>query len=87
MVLLESQISIVSFNIKEITFSEISYILDHAFNTMIRFGFHCTPYAHKAINTFLSGTILFSLGYFDTKEEIDIFIKALKSIIREKKKH
>lgn len=81
----DKQIPVVSFNINEIEPSEVSYILDQAFNIMSRPGLHCAPYAHKTIKTFPSGTIRFSLGYFNTKKEVDLSIQALKHIIREKK--
>lgn len=81
----DMQVPVISFNINGIEPSEASYILDQAFNIMSRPGLHCAPYAHKTIKTFPSGTIRFSLGYFNTKEEVDTSIQALKHIIREKK--
>lgn len=81
----DMQIPLVSFNVNKIEPSEVSYILDQAFNIMSRAGLHCAPCAHRTIKTFPSGTIRFSLGYFNTKEEVDISIQALKHIIREKK--
>ncbi|MDI6785268.1 MAG: aminotransferase class V-fold PLP-dependent enzyme [bacterium] len=82
----DSQIPVVSFNINGIESSEASYILDQVFNIMSRPGLHCAPYAHKTIKTFPSGTIRFSLGYFNTKEEVDISVQAIKHIIGEKKR-
>jgi cysteine desulfurase family protein len=74
------QISTVSINIKDMDPSEVSYILDSEFGIMTRSGMHCTPYCHKTINTFPKGTVRFSIGYFNTKDDIDYTLDAIKKI-------
>ncbi len=42
-----------------------------------RAGAHCAPLAHRAIGTTKNGTVRFSFGYNNTKEEIDETIRVL----------
>ncbi len=79
----KKQASVISINIGEEDSSEISYILDSVFNIATRSGLHCAPLAHKTIGTFEQGTIRFSIGYFNTKEDIDKALEALKNIVSE----
>lgn len=79
----KKQASVISLNIGDLDSSEISYILDQAFNIAVRSGLHCAPLAHKTIGTFEQGTVRFSIGYFNTKEDIDEAINAIKKICEE----
>jgi cysteine desulfurase family protein len=76
----KKQASVVSINIEEEDSSEIGYILDKVFDIGVRPGLHCAPMAHKTIGTFEQGTVRFSFGYFNTKEDIDKALEAIKSI-------
>jgi selenocysteine lyase/cysteine desulfurase len=74
------QTSTVSINIKEMDPSEVSYILDSNYGIMTRSGIHCTPSAHRTIGTFPRGTVRFSIGYFNTEEEIKQVLDAVREI-------
>jgi cysteine desulfurase family protein len=74
--------AVVSFNLSGKSPSEVSLILDEKYNIMCRPGLHCAPQAHKTIGTFPAGTLRFSLGYFNTEEEIDYSLKAMYEISR-----
>ncbi|MEM4260994.1 MAG: aminotransferase class V-fold PLP-dependent enzyme [Candidatus Woesearchaeota archaeon] len=79
------RVSTVSFNVNRFQPSEVADYLDKNYRICVRSGLHCAPEAHKTINTFPNGTIRFSLSYFNTKEEIDTSINALKSFIMKNK--
>lgn len=64
---------------------ELSYILDDKYGIMTRSGLHCSPLAHRTIGTFPKGTLRFSIGYFNTEEEINYTIDSLKEIIKTKR--
>jgi cysteine desulfurase / selenocysteine lyase len=76
----------VSFNIKNISSSELAETLSDDYNIMSRAGLHCAPLAHETIGTFPRGTVRFSFSFFNTLEEIDMTVKTLKKISRENKK-
>jgi len=79
------KIPVVSFNIKDMTPSDISYMLDREFNIMSRPGLHCAPSAHRTIGSFPEGTVRFGFGMFNTEEEIKIAIEAIEKIALAKK--
>ena len=72
--------SCISFNMKDLDTSELSFILDNDYNIKNRSGLHCAPLAHETLGTFPSGTVRLSLSYFNTKEEIDYTLMALNKI-------
>ena len=80
---IKKQASVVSLNIKNRTSSEVSFLLDNQFDIATRPGLHCAPLAHQTIGTEGKGAVRFSFGYFNTKDEIDEAIVALKSIAKE----
>ena len=43
-------------------------------------GLHCAPLAHQALGTFPDSTVRFSLGYFNTLEDVQLAIKAIRRI-------
>lgn len=55
--------------------------LNNEFGICIRTGLHCAPNAHRALGTFPRGTIRFSFGFFNTLEDIDTIIVALKATL------
>jgi cysteine desulfurase family protein len=71
---------VVSFTIAGTTPSEVGLLLDDSFGIMARTGLHCSPSAHKSIGTFPDGTVRFSFGWFNTAEEIDASLVALREI-------
>jgi len=73
---------VVSFNIKNIQCSDVSEILSDEYGIMSRAGLQCTPLSHETVGTYPEGTVRFSFGIFNTKEEIDNSITALKNISR-----
>ncbi len=62
--------SVVSFNIRGASPSDVSSALDEQFGIMCRPGLHCAPAAHRAIGTFPQGAVRFSVGVFNTAAEV-----------------
>lgn len=79
----DKQSAVISINIGDEDSSEIAFILDKAFNIAIRSGLHCAPMAHRTVGSFEQGTVRFSIGYFNTKEDIDKSIEAIKEICQQ----
>jgi selenocysteine lyase/cysteine desulfurase len=74
------QVPIISLNIAGYEPGEVGAILDQAFDVKVRTGLHCAPAAHKTLGTFPLGTIRLSPGYFNTVEEINFTVAAIKKI-------
>ena len=79
---LSKMTSVVSFNIDGVEPSEGAFIFDAHYSICSRAGLHCAPIAHRSIGTFPVGTIRFSFGYFNSFEEIDIAINALRDMVK-----
>ena len=60
--------------------ARISVLLDREHGIMTRSGLHCAPLAHKNLNTYPEGTLRFSIGYFNTEQDINKTLQALKEV-------
>jgi selenocysteine lyase/cysteine desulfurase len=60
--------------------SDLASILDDSFEIAVRPGLHCSPYMHKHLGTFPSGTLRVSPGVFNTDEQLAQLIDALDQI-------
>jgi cysteine desulfurase family protein len=67
--------------IKDFDMSNASYILDSEYNIMVRSGLHCAPAAHKTLGTYPKGTIRFSVGYYNTLEEVDYVLEKMEELV------
>lgn len=81
----EQQIATVSFNIRDKAPSEIGLRLDEEFGILCRVGLHCSPASHRTIGTFPAGTVRFGLGFYNTEDEVDFAIAAIRMLIKEVK--
>lgn len=72
--------SVVSFTLSGADPSAIGFTLDRDFDVSVRVGLHCAPLAHRTIGTFPQGTVRVSPAVFNTEDEIDCFIAAMKQI-------
>ena len=82
----DNRVSIVALNIGEIDSSKISDILSNDYNIATRPGAHCAPLMHEALGTINQGIVRFSFSYFNTFEEVDKGIEAIKEISAKFKK-
>ena len=57
--------------------------LEERWGIMTRIGLHCAPLAHQTLGTYPNGTIRFAVSHFTTEEQIDICIKACKTLAEE----
>jgi cysteine desulfurase family protein len=78
--------AVVSFAVKGMSPSEVSFELDERFGIMSRPGLHCAPSAHRTIGTFPEGTVRFSFGVFTTEDEISAALRAVETLVKENKK-
>lgn len=72
---------VVSFNIGNAPSTDISYILDSEFDIEVRSGLHCAALSHQTLETVDQGVIRASFSYFNTKQEVEEFVKIIGQII------
>ncbi len=77
---LKNKVSVVSVTVDGMTTAEVCFLLDRYHQVATRGGLHCAPRAHKTIGTFPQGTVRFSPGFFNTLEEADQVISAMRQI-------
>ena len=73
--------AIVSVNLGTEESGQISDWLWEDYGIAVRAGAHCAPLMHKALGTEKQGAVRFSFSYFNTEEEVDTAIQALKEIL------
>jgi len=74
----EGRAALAAFTAGEIHPQDLATMLDEE-GIAIRSGHHCTQALHRYLN--LSSTARASLYFYNTREEIDVFVKALKETI------
>ena len=74
---------IVTLNIGESDSGEVGDRLANQFGICVRAGAHCAPLAHIALGTRKQGAVRFSFSHFNTVEEIQAGIDAIKEIAYE----
>jgi cysteine desulfurase / selenocysteine lyase len=72
--------SVLCFNVAGHEPDEIASILDASFGIAVRSGLHCAPGAHRELGTFPAGAVRVSPGPFNTAEEIDRLVEAVRVI-------
>ena len=71
---------VVALNIKDYDSSAVSDELSEYYGIATRPGAHCAPRMHMALGTKEQGAVRFSFGYFNTGDEVDAAIKAVREI-------
>ncbi len=74
---------LLSLNIGGASPYDIAALLDKRYGIMTRAGLHCAPQAHRVLGTVETGTLRVSVGWFNTKQQIDTLVLALKEIAQE----
>jgi len=79
---IQQRVGIVSIQVESFDPHELSAALDSAFGVQCRAGLHCTPNIHEQLGTASSGgTLRFSLGVFNTEEEVERALEAVRAIV------
>ena len=75
--------AIVSLNIRDYDSGQVSDALSEHYGIATRPGAHCAPLMHKALGTVEQGAVRFSFSHYNTKEEIEIAVSALRELAME----
>jgi len=80
------QSPVVSFTIDGLDNGRVGQWLDERYGVLCRVGLHCAPAAHRTLGTFPDGTVRFGLGIFNTAEQVDTALGAVREIAAERMK-
>lgn len=79
---MRNRMPVVSFNLGDMHSTKVSSILDKKYGIATRGGLHCAPLFHRMAGTLSQGAVRVSPGFFNTKQDVYRFIKAVKEISR-----
>lgn len=77
---MKERAAIVSLNIGDEDSSNVSDWLWEDYEIAVRAGAHCAPLMHKALGTEKQGAVRFSFSHYNTEEEIDQGIEAIRTL-------
>ena len=72
--------AVAALNIGDMDSGEVSDILSEDYGIATRPGAHCAPRLHEALGTEEQGAVRFSFGWYNTEEEADAAVNALREI-------
>lgn len=78
----ECRAPIVTLNIGNYDSGEVADELAVTYGILTRAGAHCAPLMHEALGTVEQGAVRFSFSYYNTNEEIDEAVQAVRNIAR-----
>lgn len=73
--------AILSLNIEGYDSGTVSDLLSQEYDIATRPGAHCAPRMHQALGTTETGAVRFSFSSFNTMEEVETTIQALKELV------
>ena len=76
----DQRAAVVALNLGTYDSSEVSDELSFEYGISTRPGAHCAPLMHQSMGTVDQGMVRFSFSWFNTEEEIDAAVKALKEL-------
>ena len=79
----KNRCAIVSLNVRDYDSGEVSDALSREYGIATRPGAHCAPLMHKALGTTEQGAVRFSFSHYNTMEEINIAVSALRELAQE----
>lgn len=81
--LTKNRCAIVTLNIGDYDSSEVSDELLTEYGISTRSGGHCAPLMHEALGTVEQGAVRFSFSHYNTEEEVDTAIRAIRELAEE----
>ena len=79
----EKRAPIVTLNIEDYPSSMVSDELSERFGIATRSGAHCAPLMHQALGTEAQGSVRFSFSHFNTEDEVQTAIDAIRILATE----
>lgn len=76
----ENHAPVIALNIEGAASDEVCDELAQEYGIAVRGGAHCAPLMHEALGTAKQGAVRFSFSFFNTEEEIEHAIRAVREI-------
>lgn len=82
---LSRHIAVLAFTVAGMEPQDVGTMLDVDYQVACRTGLHCAPLAHEQLRTGAHGAVRFSLGPFNTEEQVETALGAVKEIAQLRK--
>ncbi len=82
----ENTSGVFAFNIPNLPSADVANYLDEKWGICVRSGLHCAPLKHKSLGTLQSGAVRVSMSYFNTYQEIERLVLAIKTLLKHQSK-
>lgn len=77
----DERCAIVALNVRDYESSAVADVLAVDYNIATRPGAHCAPRMHQALGTTEQGAVRFSFSIFNTEQDVEAAVTALKSLL------
>ncbi len=78
----EERIGVVSFNLRGMASTEAAACLNEVYDIAVRAGLHCSPLAHRVLETLATGTIRIGFSCLNVPEDVELLLAALHSMVK-----
>ena len=72
--------AVAALNLADMDSGEVADLLSEDYGIATRPGAHCAPRLHRALGTEEQGAVRFSFGWYNTEEDADAAVRALREI-------
>jgi len=80
---MNGRLPVFAFNVRGMDNAKLALDLYERWGIETRPGLHCAPRAHMTLGTFPEGALRVSVGPFNTKDDVDVLLDALSTLVRE----
>lgn len=77
---IENRTAVISLDFENVDNAIAAFQLENEYGIMTRVGLHCAPIAHQSLGTYPQGTVRIAFSAWNTKEEIDLLLDAIKEL-------